>query len=73
MAIGIVGIKFRKLNIYVDEFDFIVLYCETTMEQNHITLIKSGGGNRPWDARQPVSDELTKVLHPTKCKMHFER
>jgi hypothetical protein len=38
---------------------------------NHKTLIKSGGGNRPDDAQQPVSDELTKVLIPTKCTYAF--
>jgi hypothetical protein len=32
------------------------------------TLIKSGGGNRPHDARQPASDQLEKVLNPTDPK-----
>lgn len=35
------------------------------MEIESHTLIKSGGGNRPYDARQPVSEELAKVLIPT--------
>ena len=29
------------------------------------TLITSGGGNRPYEARQPTDDLSEKVLHPT--------
>lgn len=63
----------EDFKLIVDGIVVSVLYCETTMEHESHTLIKSGGGNRPYDARQPVSDELTKVLLPTKCFLHFER
>lgn len=63
----------ENFKLIVDGIVVTVLYCETTMEHESHTLIKSGGGIRPYDARQPVSDELTKVLLPTKCYLHFER
>ena len=39
----------------------------------NISLIKSGGGNRPYDARQPVRDLTYKGANSYKLIFQFER
>ena len=56
----------EQSELIVDFYCRSELYFEKRWNINHITLIKSDGGNRPYDVQQPVSDELTKVLIPTR-------
>mgnify|MGYP003399304019 CR=1 len=39
----------------------------------NISLIKSGGGNRPYDAQQPVRDLTYKGANSYKLIYQFER
>ena len=42
-------------NIILDLEIYEILYCVTRWKTKFNTLIKSGGGNRPYDAQQPTS------------------